>query len=583
LFFSSGLGVANMKILGIKKVRLLQFKSFNEMPEDISILPITVLLGANSCGKTSIIQSLLLLKQTLEFASRDTVLKIDTPYVNFSNIFEATFRAPSSNKTFDNPPEILEKGPVFIIEWEIETTLKEARSGVTKPSGIDTFVDLSQMNWLKNISEDVPLLLKTRIEIHFGWQDSRVTIRNMKLNSTVNDKQGPEIEIISKDNKEYISWIKYPGQIKPLEFSQNKIIVDFEHFLPSFKSQAGANTTKVRQLIQSYWIFFRLPFLGLIKEIKNIKYLGPLRAEPKRFYPHQGSNTSGSIDPTGKLAAEILAQEKGKLVHYVPFLEIKDSNGKNESTICIPKNIEQNKFGAVVNEFLNHLGFREILNAEGIWGQVYRVTTNSASTIADVGFGVSQVFPLIIAGLRSDWAFGNDLENLSLDNYMSQTSVSDLIILEQPEIHLHPKAQSRLAQVLVSFALAGRKFIVETHSDHLIRRFRGLIARTVNSDDENTLSNLINIINFEYQPTGTIFNQIALDRYGKFIKSNDRNISDEDRQIFWPEGFMDESSVEEQAIFTAWTQKLSQLNQEKETIVSSKESRISNWKSRKNP
>ncbi len=65
-----------------------------------------------------------------------------------------------------------------------------------------------------------------------------------------------------------------------------------------------------------------------------------------------------------------------------------------------------------------------------------RVTANEKSTIVDVGFGVSQILPVIIAGLRSDWAFGESKHFDSLEDYNSQASCSDLIILEQPEIHL---------------------------------------------------------------------------------------------------------------------------------------------------
>ena len=81
---------------------------------------------------------------------------------------------------------------------------------------------------------------------------------------------------------------------------------------------------------------------------------------------------------------------------------------------------------------------------------------SNATTIADVGFGVSQLLPILVIGLRSGRA--------------------SLLILEQPEIHLHPRLQANLADFLLTLAASGRRIIVETHSDHFINRLRRRIA-----------------------------------------------------------------------------------------------------------
>jgi hypothetical protein len=77
--------------------------------------------------------------------------------------------------------------------------------------------------------------------------------------------------------------------------------------------------------------------------------------------------------------------------------------------------------------------------------------------IADVGLGVSQILPALVALLTA--------------------SPNQLIHLEQPEIHLHPKAQKNLAQLLAGAANSKKRLIVETHSSILIRGIQTLVAK----------------------------------------------------------------------------------------------------------
>ena len=72
--------------------------------------------------------------------------------------------------------------------------------------------------------------------------------------------------------------------------------------------------------------------------------------------------------------------------------------------------------------------------------------------LIDVGYGVSQVLPLLIELLRRD--------------------PSSVLLLQQPEVHLHPSAQAALGTVFGQAAGSGRQLLVETHSDHLIDRVR---------------------------------------------------------------------------------------------------------------
>jgi predicted ATPase len=76
--------------------------------------------------------------------------------------------------------------------------------------------------------------------------------------------------------------------------------------------------------------------------------------------------------------------------------------------------------------------------------------------LKDVGCGTSQILPIIVQS--------------------QMTQKESLIIIEQPEVHLHPKTQAELADFFSNIATDKNRFLIETHSDYLIERFRYHIA-----------------------------------------------------------------------------------------------------------
>lgn len=89
--------------------------------------------------------------------------------------------------------------------------------------------------------------------------------------------------------------------------------------------------------------------------------------------------------------------------------------------------------------------------------------------VSNVGFGVSQVLPILVSGLieRKD----------------------ELLMLEQPEIHLHPAAQMGIADFLLSMAATERELIIETHSDHIINR----VVKRIMQDKTGQLNKIVKI------------------------------------------------------------------------------------------
>ena len=124
--------------------------------------------------------------------------------------------------------------------------------------------------------------------------------------------------------------------------------------------------------------------------------------------------------------------------------------------------------------------------------------------LTHVGVGVSQVLPILVMSLLA--------------------KKGDVIILEQPELHLHPKVQTRLADFFVSMNALGKQCIVETHSEYLINRLRLLVALSYNTYVAD--KTMIYFVEKDKELGYSKYREIKINRYG--------NIPE------WPDGFFDE-------------------------------------------
>ena len=100
-----------------------------------------------------------------------------------------------------------------------------------------------------------------------------------------------------------------------------------------------------------------------------------------------------------------------------------------------------------------------------------RDKNGNETNLIDNGYGVSQVLPIVTEIIRLSIATPRKLRYIEASDY--------IVILEQPELHLHPAAQSELATLFVNGISDGKgkkKILVETHSEHLIRKLQILVA-----------------------------------------------------------------------------------------------------------
>jgi predicted ATPase len=193
-----------------------------------------------------------------------------------------------------------------------------------------------------------------------------------------------------------------------------------------------------------------------------------------------------------------------------------------------------------VNIMFSALGINTPLKVEDVQDVGFRLLFGNAS-LSHVGRGLGYLLPLIELGLIADpLRFIGQKGSMSTEDYSRLSPSYAHIALEEPEAHLHPKVASQLAHWLVSLAVANRRLIVETHSDHLVRRLRGLVARSgKGSALESWLLKNVAILSVEQDAEG--ISKVTSSRL-----TVEGGVSE-----VWPADFMDEATDEESAIYYA--------------------------------
>jgi predicted ATPase len=253
---------------------------------------------------------------------------------------------------------------------------------------------------------------------------------------------------------------------------------------------------------------------------KSIYYLGPLREEPKPLYPYSGNNDSFDLGRKGEYTANVLFLH-GEKKNIFPLPNRKEDKKSEIKTID------------AIKQWLAHIGIANDIKAELGSGITLKIKTPGSSKwddLTNVGVGASQVIPIVVMCLTA--------------------RKGTTLVFEQPELHLHPKMQTRLAEFFMAIADSGVQCIIETHSEHFINAMRLDIA----SDDlgkEKMLDKSI-IYFVEKVQNATMFRE---------IKINDLGIIP-----IWPKDFFDEGVNQTDRIILASSRKRAQKIHEDEEI-----------------
>jgi predicted ATPase len=240
----------------------------------------------------------------------------------------------------------------------------------------------------------------------------------------------------------------------------------------------------------------------------KVKYLGPLRDDPKPLYPITNNSSPFDIGIKGEFTASVMDIFKNNKVDFI--------SPKHFSDAKITKEIESVSLEIAVSEWLRYLDIAHSTSSKdlGKLGHELKVTLSpqgQGQDLTHVGVGVSQVLPILVMCLIS--------------------KEDDLLILEQPELHLHPKVQTRLADFFLSVMLTGKQCIIETHSEYLINRIR---YRAATEREGNKVTDNLRIYFTNKVDNKTVFNNVTVNEYGAILD--------------WPDGFFDQSQREAEEI-----------------------------------
>lgn len=391
------------------------FRGFNK-----TFLPlknVNFFVGENSSGKTSVLKLIKILSDhrfwfTQEFNSDDAELGYYSEIASYSNKNKKYFEIGVLGDYRDKDEGI------SAIKIKFENL-----------EGIPSVKEISLINNGINIQT---IIENKNVKYRYGFVDlSNITEIN-KL-------------------KYFKSWVEKNGLVNKAYTKEEKNSPFFTQVLLFHIQAIVAQIKSPEKSIKEKKSSFYVPNF-----LQDVAWLAPIRTDPKRTY----DSYKISFNPDGTHAPYLLKKLIGK--DSTP-----ESRGKVENIL--------QKFGQDSGLFdkilINPLGKSETSPFE-----LQVLLNNQPLKITNVGYGVSQILPLIIeviARQQETW-----------------------FAIQQPEIHLHPRGQAAFGDFILKSSINDNKnFIIETHSDYTIDRFRLKLNRCNNSEDSQKIKSQIVFFN----------------------------------------------------------------------------------------
>lgn len=391
----------------------LQLKNFRiwQNTGKVALKPVTLLLGTNSSGKSSLIQSLLLLKQTVQSPDRKIHLNLggdeSNDLFNFGS-FDRILRRDAEQRR---------------VELEFALEMMDENERVRK-----VFFSCAYVTNAKRMAVVQELTLSTeerKFRVKRSERDAYALYCNDDSSALRKDRDlAPE---------------------RSLFFSRAAV------------SALGHDGTVLEDLSSAIY-----------RQFKDVMYLGPLRRRPERDYVWNKS-TPDRLGSDGYRVIDVLLSS------------------------ALSKDKEHQAVFRDVSHWLARMGLADKL---GVWqlGRTtrYEVVVHRHGVVAnlrDVGIGISQVLPVLTVACFAP--------------------PGSTVILEEPEIHLHPLAQSVLAELFVEVSQERKiQFLVETHSEHMFRRMQTLLA------EKKASAETVAMYFVEREGAGAVLRPLVVDEFG---------------------------------------------------------------------
>jgi len=375
----------------IRKIAVRGFKSIAD-EQQIELRPLTLLAGANSSGKSSIMQPVLLLKQTLEAPSDPGALLLDGPNVRFTSAEQLLSQVGGNTRKTE-----------FAVRMEL--------------SG----------------GAHLEVIFKRKEDKGFEVGEMSYVDEGRKLHLVPNMSHDEILQVLSPGEKAISSMVERQAKEKLYwSICRDRCFLAFGLCSQETKSPR---------------VLFRVLRASLfIPQLQDLIHLPGLRGNPRRTYPRNavGPWFPGTFENyVASIVAEWQSDDDPRLSQLGSALENMGLTWKVEAKPLDDTQVEL-RVGRLAHS-----------RAGG---------NHDLVSIADVGFGVSQSLPVAVALIAAE--------------------PGQVVYLEQPEMHLHPRAQRRLAHVLADAANRGVVVVAETHSALLLREVQTIVATGKLSTDK---------------------------------------------------------------------------------------------------
>lgn len=432
----------------ISELTVSGFKSIGD-PVTMPVLPLTLIAGANSSGKSSFMQAFLMLKQTLEAPFDPGPLLLHGPNVRLTSWGQALSRErsrASGKRDLSIGFALGERRLMNKYEWSQSKGLNLVSTEYVEGKLSGTF---NKSMSSSSVAEQLTSGDKRRFRSYAQAILTQMQDDNLTDDEEVEggDGTGPSVDL------EYITLRR-------------------QCFLvPSARvSGPGVGTVEVPAL-------YRYRATNYVQALTSIVHVPGLRGNPERVYESSavGRALAGTADRY--VASIIYSWQTGSEADKLRLTSL----GGDLKRLGLTWKVEAKQLDDV-----------QVALRVGRMNAAQRGGAHDLVNIADVGFGVSQTLPVLVM-LRA-------------------ASRGQTVYIEQPEIHLHPRAQVELGYLLVEAATRGVRVIAETHSSLIVRAVQTAIARKqIHHDDVG--------LNWFSRNAETGFSQITsaeLDDAGRF-------------------------------------------------------------------
>ena len=478
----------------LTKLGLRNFKAFGDEMQYADLAPITLIYGPNSGGKSSIIQALLMLKQSSEAAERRVAMKLVPrgDYVDLGSV-EAFIHNHDTNRIFEMEvavqgwPASVRRGVHY---FPVTTTRLEFPTITTD--------DTHQLKAIQLKSEEVAHSGREGFEIQlerssddesvsFRWRNES-SIKSFERYIKHVDTAASQGDSFSRLVQQSFDKAKHGKSTSSEDMGSRLRNFQFEptqglQFTLVESSRYGHEADN--ELVDEVKIpVFQTWFISL--RLEGLSHIGPHRNAPQRAYETYGRIRRDTAGVFGEFTPHILGNDEN----------IVASTNKWFAKCEIPYRLEvHSQKGDILT------GDRTVLElSDKREGGIRQLT------LTDVGFGINQILPVIVEGVIAS---------------------DRTICVEQPEIHLHPRLQANIADLLIETSRTGKdnsgnQWIVETHSELLVLRLQRRIREGIISHKD------VSVLYVDPQDDGSsTIQRLELDEDGTFIDE-------------WPQGFFEE-------------------------------------------